>query len=145
MILPPSKCTLQRVCFFGKVFVRVQIRMAVTTVLLTGGMCNQGKCCHVPALRDKDKNWVTAPEKKAQLFADTFAAKYFLQPAEDNKYSELAATTEWAEDWEVPPLEEAKKTLSNLKEESATGPDGLPTRVLKRYLQNLSGYWPRWC
>ena len=38
----------------------------------------------------------------------------------------------------MPSLEEVKKTLSNLKEESATGPDGLPTRVLKRCAEELA-------
>ena len=48
----------------------------------TRELLNQkGKCSHVPALKNTEGEWVTEPKQKAQLFADTFAAKYVLKEA----------------------------------------------------------------
>ena len=74
-----------------------------------------GKCCHVPALRGEDGEWVTTAEGKAQLFADTFAAKYALEEAEENEYTYLAAANVQVDNWKLPTLEEAKKHTEQLK------------------------------
>lgn len=58
------------------------------------GRCNelstqQRTVCHVPALRASNDVWHRTPGDKAQLVADTFAAKYTLAEAEENEYSVL--------------------------------------------------------
>ena len=60
------------------------------------------------------------------LLADTFAGKYKLSEAEENEYSELLEIEAEVHDWEVDTLKAAEETLKNLREESATGPDGIP-------------------
>ena len=98
----------------------------------TRELLNQkGKCSHVPALRTKDGEWVTEPEAKAQLLANTFSAKYALNEECSNEYTALLELA-GAEDWEVPSVQDAESILKKLKEESATGPDGVPARVLRR-------------
>ena len=91
--------------------------------------------------------------------ADTFQEKYQFREQEKNEYSELKVLNLEVPDWEFEIEEVAKKTLENLKEASATGPDGLPTRVLKFCAEELAkpflllaqrvldtGRWPTlWC
>ena len=52
-------------------------------------------------------------------------------------------TAEEVEDWDLPPVAAAEKTLQALRDDSATGPDGVPTRVLKRCAAELAGAFLR--
>ena len=96
----------------------------------------KSKTCNVPALRKPDKTWVTTAKGKANLLKDTFSAKYTLPAEARNCYTELVQQ-ELQEDWGVPSLKEATETLKKVREDSATGPDTLPTRVLKRCASEL--------
>ena len=114
--------------------------------------------CHVPALRDSQGNWHRTAEEKAQLLADTFAAKYSLEEAEENEYSDLGSLGEAEQDWTLGTEADAEKVLAALREDSGTGPDGVPTRVLKHCAKQLAGpllklarsslawgFWPELC
>ena len=126
--------------------------------------CNQvhakkAKVTHAPALKDEEGNWYRASQVKADLFADTFEAKYKLNEEKENEYTELHALHFDTDDWDLGTQEEVEKTLAALREDSATGPDGLPTRLLKNCAKELakrvhklarnvlcSGRWPAgWC
>ena len=98
----------------------------------------KGKCSHVPALKNTKGEWVTEPKEKAQLFADIFSAKYELKEEETNKYIEPKKTESLPNAWKEPTEEDAYKTLSSLREESATGPDGVAARVLRKCAEVLT-------
>ena len=103
------------------------------------------KTCSVPALKDSEGvlgedskgKWYTQANDKANLFAKTFAAKYKLEKASDNEYSALEAQDAQLE-WELPGQEAAEAVLKALDEESATGPDLVPTRFLHHCAAELA-------
>ena len=68
---------------------------------------------------------------KANLIGNTFAKKYALIAVENNKYTELTNAARMQCVPQVPTEDAAKKTLENLRADSATGPDALPTRILR--------------
>ena len=110
----------------------------------------------VPPLRTSGGQWVSDAKGKANLFAPTFASKSTLPPGPagdvigepDQQMScFLALRLRWTV-W----------VLTNIREDSATGPDGLPGRTLKRCYSVLGvpitklarrmlheGVWPRAC
>ena len=97
----------------------------------------QGAVSSSPALKDKDNQWVLNAQGKADLFADTFAKKFVLADASANHFSELPLTDV---EQDLPAdLEEkdAEEVLKKLKEDSATGPDQLPTKVFKECAREL--------
>ena len=51
---------------------------------------------------------------------------------EDNKYSEITILRETPAQAGMPSIETTQKVLMHLDEDSALGPDLLPTRILKR-------------
>ena len=98
----------------------------------------KGKCSHVPALKNSRGEWVIEPKGKAQLFADTFSAKYALQEEERNEYTEVKKKEPAQHTWLEPTEEQAHKTLSSLKEGSATEPDEPAVRILRRCAEVLA-------
>ena len=89
----------------------------------------------VPALKKTDGAWVRTAEEKAELFAATLTGKFVLPAACENEYSRLlheeTGTTALRTEWQTL-CEQVKKALKELREDSATGPDLLPTRLLKK-------------
>ena len=98
----------------------------------------KGKTCNIPALKDTGGNWVTTARGKADLFVETFSAKYILHAAEENEYSFLAEATAVRGGWSLPTEEQAKEVLKALRADSATGPDLVPTRLLKECADELA-------
>ena len=72
------------------------------------------------------------------MFSTTFSDKYTLIPQEANEYSEIVVSEEQLSLGPLPSEENAAKTLGALKTDSATGPDLLPARILKRMRQPIS-------
>ena len=99
--------------------------------------------CSIPALRrSRSDTWITDAFGKAELFADAFACRSALPT--------VAATLPpvHAEDsgWNLfLPIRErsAGKVLKALRVDSATGPDGLPARILRMCHRELA--WPIAC
>ena len=115
------------------------------------------KCCSIPALKSSDGIWVRDSQGKADLLAETLSGKYSLPAQCENEYTELKPRQlQWLQDRaEFLTPEAAQKIMSNLREDSATGPDAVPTRIIKRcsavlaypvYLLGMSilatGQWP---
>ena len=82
---------------------------------------------------------VFEPTAKATLFAEKFAAKYTLMPAEQNLYSDISENTQVQLKEPLPTEEVAAKIIRGLQEDSATGPDMLPTRMLRECAEVLAG------
>ena len=97
----------------------------------------KGKTCSIPALKSAQGEWETTAEGKAKLLAKTFSAKYVLPEEERNEYTTLNQHR-LQPDWAVPSQHKALEVLTKLREESATGPDLLPTRLLHRCAAELA-------
>lgn len=98
----------------------------------------KGKTCSIPALKDDQGAWVTTASDKANLFSRTFGKKYTLPAAENNEYSTLEESAGVSPTWAEPKEEDAAATLKALNGRSATGPDLVPTRVLKECAAELA-------
>ena len=95
------------------------------------------RCCSIPALKKTDGTWVRNGQDKADLLAQTLSAKYTLAVQVKNEYTELAEESlTWATDREsVLTVKAAGQVMSGLREDSATGPDKVPTRIIKQCAQ----------
>jgi hypothetical protein len=118
---------------------------------------HQGRTSSIPALKDESKQWILDPASKADLFVDTFSKKVSLGIAEINDYTAIEPTP-LKEQGNLKPCteREAEKMMNCLREDSGTGPDCLPARILKHCAASLakpvkllvdriieSGEWPR--
>ena len=82
---------------------------------------------------------MTDAEGKAELFLDTFTAKYELPPPVVNHFSQMETTArERTSDFCLVRSRAAEKVLKNLKEDKATGPDQLAALLLKKCAKELS-------
>ena len=88
----------------------------------------------IPALKNPASNeWCLTPQSKADLLAETFAAKSKIQPsvgefrAEETEACEMQVWEPW-----MITEEHVEAALRSLREQSATGPDLIGVRVLKR-------------
>ena len=77
---------------------------------------------------------------KADMLAQTLSAKFTLAAKTDNEYTELSEEgLDWTVDREsVLTVDAAAKVMSDLREDSATGPDKVPTRIIKRCANALA-------
>jgi len=89
------------------------------------------KACSINALKDPSGTWVRDAVGKANLFAETFASKFVMPEAEDNKYSTVEDRGTVMNTLRTLTLHDAEKTLKQLEAGSATGPDVLPARILR--------------
>ena len=93
----------------------------------------------IPALKSQDGEWFTDSKAKAQLIADTFSKKYQMPEEECNEYTPLHVLGD-EHAFAVKDLtgEDAFEVLESLSADSATGPDLLPARILKRCARTLA-------
>ena len=112
----------------------------------------------IPALKSPSSSeWCLTPQSKADLLAETFASKSKLEPKTCEFYLDDEAMIE-VQTWdpEAISVDHVDAALRCLQEQSATGPDLIATRVLKRcsaalarpihrLLQRIleEGEWPR--
>ena len=78
------------------------------------------------------------PAGKAQLLANSFAAKRGVPINEANRVSSIKECSRRQEQPELPGVEYAAQVLRQLREDSALGPDLVPARVLKRMAEVLA-------
>ena len=115
------------------------------------------KCCSIPALKSSDGKWIRDSQGKADLLAKTLSSKYLLPEHSENEYTKLKPRQlEWIQNRSgLLTHEAAQDIMSNLHEDSATGPDAVPTRIIKRcsaalarpvYMLGMAilaaGHWP---
>ena len=85
----------------------------------------------IPALKTRE-GWVRTAVEKADVLADTFERKWILPEVEDNAFSSVPRPAADAVDSLLPIRSRtARKFLGQLNMHSATGPDGIPSRVLR--------------
>ena len=91
----------------------------------------------IPALRSDDGCWAHGPSGKAQLLAETFNGKNVLPESSENAYTELQRD-QLQKTIKVLSERDAYKVLASLDEHSGTGPDLLPSRILKNCAKELA-------
>ena len=77
-------------------------------------------------------------EGKANLISKTLASKCSLPTRENNVYSSLANNGCEQPDVPLPTIDMAYNELKSMREDSGTGPDELPARILKECAVQLS-------
>jgi hypothetical protein len=93
----------------------------------------------IPALRDPTNTWVLEAKYKADLFVSTFSSKYKMADAEENDYTEIEGSGFGSQKRPAAvTVHDAEKVLAALREESGTGPDLLPSRILKYCAKELA-------
>jgi hypothetical protein len=118
-------------------------------------LLQQAKVESIPALKSGDGCWVYEPGGKAELLAESFGGKFILPSPVVNEYTDIECNPYKQKYLREPKVEIVLDTLANLDENSATGPDMLPARVLKQCRYQLaapilqimqtilnSGIWP---
>ena len=95
-------------------------------------MQKKGVVSSIPALKDTSNQWVLQPEGKADLYVDTFSKKYLLSAEIANEYSPLPSTVSMPQNGlEALQEEDAESVMGKLRDDSGTGSDLLPARILK--------------
>lgn len=91
------------------------------------------KQCAIPALKNNNGDWILENNEKAKLLRSTFASKFHVPEAEENAYSSLGLSPPSGSRCEEPVVsnEDAAAVLEALDKDSSTGPDLLPSRILK--------------
>ena len=89
------------------------------------------KNCSIPALKLADGNWALTPSEKAEALSKYFDAKVKLPEAVVNEFMELEKASSEMSSCCLLRVRSAKQTLSLLSVTSATGPDLLPSIILK--------------
>ena len=91
---------------------------------------------NIPALK-RGTEWILEAEEKANYFVNAFEANNSMNDQEANEYSEIAYVHPVFFCGQ-PTVEAVEKTLASLDEDSAIGPDLVPTRILKRCAKVLA-------
>ena len=94
----------------------------------------------IPSLREPGGEWVHDAREKADMFAHTFSAKFVLpvaveeEPVEDEEpSSHMSNFVVIRERWVL-------QELGRLREDQATGIDGLPAKILRMCCRSLARY-----
>ena len=96
------------------------------------------KVCSVPALKSEEGEWVRDAKGKADLLADTFARKNLMREAEENQFSGVQRRAVTMRSTDMPTEGGARHVLQHLDPSSATGPDELPTKILRECAECLA-------
>ena len=88
------------------------------------------------ALKDIGGNWCVTPREKADAFARCWSAKFAMLPEVEEQF--FSEPDQVLNDFMPIRQRAVKRILANLKEDQATGPDGIPALVFKRLSKVLS-------
>ncbi len=101
---------------------------------LSNSLQGRGKSGHgVQPLRRDDGTWARSAVEKAELLSDTFIEKSRLPRECTNEFSDLPPGVGAVRDSFLPVrTRDVQRQLNKLKEDSATGPDEVASRVLKQ-------------
>ena len=95
---------------------------------------------NIPPLEKPDGSWAINAADKADELARVFRSKAELPPRETNEYSDLGPPQPHAQGFLRLRVRAVRRILKKLDEHSGTGPDHLPSRILKRCASVLA--WP---
>jgi len=96
-------------------------------------MLKAGQTSAILPVRSQDGPWVLDPKAEADLFADVMGKKYVLPGAVNNEFSDIPYHSHTSQSGFSPIRKRhVEKVLKLLDEDSSSGPDKLPTKLLKR-------------
>jgi len=102
-------------------------------------LAQKSKVSSIPALKDTSGKWILVAVDKANLFAKAFSEKNVLPEAVlHEEYATFDGDLAEHEAFDLPSVENAERILSELSEDSGTGPDLLPSRILKLFSRQLA-------
>ena len=90
---------------------------------------NKSRFSGIPSLRNLDASWIHESEAKTNAFADTFSAKCVLPPDAPMSAPSLPGSS--MNTFCLIRMRWTNRMLASLRVQHATGPDGVPARVLK--------------
>lgn len=96
------------------------------------------KVQNMPALKADNGSWMHESAHKAELLANTFNGKNVLPELSENEYTELPRSEHSQNLRNVWSESSAGKVLASLDESSGTGPDLLPSKILKYCAKELA-------
>ena len=99
-------------------------------------MDRKQRISNIPALK-QGKEWILEPVEKANCFVTAFESKNMMPDEEANEYSDIPYSHPIFH-CGLPTVEATEKALASLDEDSALGPDLVPTRILKRCAKALA-------
>ncbi len=91
---------------------------------------------NIPPLK-RGKEWAKQPAEKASLLAETFTAKSRLPAEHVNEYTPISRSDAALSGFLRLRVRKVRKILKDLDEQSATGPDLIPTIILRRCAAQL--------
>jgi len=95
-------------------------------------MLKAGQTSSIPPLRSQGGPCGPDPKAKSDLFADAMGKKYVLPEAVNNKFSDIPYHSHTVQSGFLPIRKRhVEKVLKLLDEDSSSGPDRLPTKLLK--------------
>ena len=100
-------------------------------------MKHEAQVSGIPALKSNDGEWVLDAQGKANFFAVSFAEKCKLPRLCYNSYTVCTQCHELQTSVVCPSVELCMAVLTSLHDDSSTGPDFLPARILKRCAEQL--------
>ena len=102
-------------------------------------MMRGGQSSSILPLRSNTGEWILHAEQKANLFAKAFSSKIGLPELVTNAYTDVIDKSTGATSGLLPLRpRHALRFLKGLREDSGTGPDLLPTMILKRCAKTLA-------
>ena len=101
-------------------------------------MKHEAQVSSIPALESNDGEWVLDAQGKANLFAVTFAEKCKLPRLCYNSHTVCTQCHELQTSVVCPSVEQCMAVLTVFRDDSSTGPDLLPARILKRCAEQLA-------
>ena len=101
-------------------------------------MKHEAQMSSIPALKSNDGDWVLDAQGKANFLAVTFAEKCELPCLCYNTYTVCTQCHELQTSVVCPSVEQCMAVLTSLRDDSSTGPDLLPARILKRCAEQLA-------
>ena len=99
-------------------------------------MVKKNTNCNIPPLQSSDGIWALATSAKAEVLAKSFQDKFVLADGMDEDAP--IATGIFESGFLLVRSRWTFKLLSKLRESSGTGPDGLPSQVLKYCARELA-------
>ena len=144
-----TRCKMSRLRRGSKAWRRLSVQL----------MHNRGKASSIPALKDDSGTFIFEPEEMSKLLAHTFESTFSLPQVEVTEYTDIVGRFPTACGVLQICTRTARQVLRQLRVDSATGPDGMASRVLKECCDVIAtplallgrrivelGEWPRlWC
>ena len=91
----------------------------------------------IPGLKTRSGDWILGAKAKADLLAQAFEEKFVMIEKESNRFSDVNPGVAQMSGFLALRARNGTRTLRNLRVDSATGPDGVSTRILKTCASEL--------